>query len=56
MTSETETKDNLWTHGTGSAKRPHEWLYLGRVAQSYRCWVCQLVVTKAALKEGTDVP
>jgi len=51
MTTETE---NIWTHGTGGAKRPHEWQYLGRVAQEYRCTVCQMRVTKAALKAATD--
>ena len=51
MTSETES---IWTHGTGVAKRPHEWQYLGRVAQSYRCVVCQLTVGKSELKAKTD--
>jgi len=32
----------------------HEWEYRGRRAQSYRCKVCGIVVTKAALKENTD--
>jgi len=54
MTSETETKDNLFTHGTGAAKRPHEWRYLGRVAQAYVCTVCQMRVTKSELKAATD--
>jgi len=54
MTTEAEVKDTLWTHGTGAAKRPHEWRYLGRVAQAYVCVVCQLRTSKAALKEATD--
>lgn len=45
---------NYWTHGTGDALRPHEWRYLGKKAQMYHCVVCQLRVTKAALKEHTD--
>jgi len=51
MTAETV---NYWTHGTGSAVRPHEWRYLGKVAQAYHCVVCQLRVTKADLKAATD--
>lgn len=54
MTTEAETKDNLWTHGTGAAKRPHEWRYLGRIKQEYMCTICQLRVSKRELKEGTD--
>jgi len=56
MTSETETTAaaNMFTHGTGAARRVHEWRYLGRVAQAYICSVCQLRVTKQALKEATD--
>lgn len=46
---------NYWTHGPANNRRPHEWLYLGRVKQAYYCRICQLQVTKAALKEGTDV-
>ena len=45
---------NYWTHGEGVNERPHEWRYLGRVAQMYMCIVCQLRVTKADLKEATD--
>ena len=54
MTSETDEKVSYWTHGTGNAKRPHEWRYLGRLAQAYQCVICELRVTKAALKEHTD--
>lgn len=53
MTTEVENV-NLWTHGTGAAKRPHEWRYLGRAKQAYHCVICQLKVTKAELKAGTD--
>ena len=45
---------NYWTHWEGEAARPHEWRYLGRVAQAYVCSVCHLRVTKAELKGGTD--
>jgi len=51
MTTETV---NYWTHGSGASVRPHEWRYLGRVAQAYRCAICQLEVTKADLKAATD--
>jgi len=51
MTTETTS---IWTHGTGAAKRPHEWQYLGRKAQEYRCAVCQLRVSKTDLKAETD--
>lgn len=51
MTTETI---NYWTHFTGKDARPHEWRYLGRVAQAYQCAVCQLRVTKGALKAATD--
>ena len=54
MTSETEEKVNYWTHGTGAAKQPHQWRYLGRLKQAYHCVVCDLRVTKAALKAATD--
>jgi len=45
---------NYWTHGSGANEKPHNWRYLGRVAQVYHCVVCQLRVTKSALKENTD--
>ena len=51
MTSE---KVNYFTHGTDANPRQHEWQYLGRVAQAYRCNVCQLRVSKAELKANTD--
>jgi len=51
MTTETI---NYWTHGTGVNQRPHEWRYLGRFAQEYHCVVCQLRVSKAALRENTN--
>ena len=54
MSTETVEQDNLLTHGTGANRRPHEWRYLGRVAQAYRCTTCQLQVTKAQLKAATD--
>ena len=50
----TEQVENPYTHGTGTAKRPHDWRYLGRKAQAYRCAVCQLVISKAKLKAETD--
>jgi len=45
---------NIWTHGSGAAKRPHEWQYLGTKAQAYRCAVCQVTVLKTELKAQTD--
>jgi len=50
-----DTSDtNYYTHGTGAAKAPHAWRYMGRVAQAYICTVCQLHVSKADLKAATD--
>ena len=46
--------NDIWTHGTGNGERPHEWQYLGRKAQAYRCGVCQLRVTKTEMKAETD--
>lgn len=54
MTSEALEKVNYWTHGPATNKRPHEWRYLGRVAQAYQCAVCELRVSKGDLKEATD--
>ena len=45
---------NYYTHGTAANPQSHQWRYLGRVAQAYRCGICQLQVTKTALKENTD--
>ena len=45
---------DYWVHGPATDKRPHEWRYLGRVAQAYQCGVCQLRVSKADLKGATD--
>ena len=39
---------------TCPAGDPHMWDYRGRRAQAYRCRRCQLVVSKATLKEETD--
>lgn len=50
----TTDKINYWTHGTDANPRAHEWRYLGRKLQTYHCVVCNLRVTKAALKEATD--
>jgi len=50
----TEEKVNYWTHGTGANPQAHQWRYLGKRLQVYHCVVCQLRVTKAALKEATD--
>jgi len=33
---------------------PHEWRYLGRKSQSYRCGVCLGLITKGSLKKETD--
>ena len=32
----------------------HDWIYRGKVAQSYRCRRCGVSVSKTALKEHTD--
>jgi len=50
----TTTAVNYWTHGTDANPRSHEWRYLGRAAQAYRCAICQLQVTKGELKAATD--
>ena len=49
----TKTID-YWSHGTDANPRPHEWRYLGRVAQAYHCVGCQLRVSKAEMKANTD--
>ena len=43
---------NYWTHG--DPPQAHEWRYLGRKLQSYHCVICDLRVSKAALKGATD--
>jgi len=50
----TTEKVNYWTHGTDANPRPHEWRYLGRVAQAYQCSICQVRVSKLELKANTD--
>ena len=45
--------ENYWTCGTGAAKKPHAWRYLGR-GNGYHCPLCDLRVTKEELKEHTD--
>jgi len=45
---------SIWTHDVDGIVRPHEWQYLGRKAQKYRCTICQHTVTKVELKAGTD--
>lgn len=32
----------------------HDWEYLGKALQAYRCNACDLRVSKAALKGATD--
>jgi len=32
----------------------HDWAYRGRLSQTYRCNVCAVIVTKAALRENTN--
>lgn len=56
MTTETPGGfgDPIWSHDVDGTVRPHEWQYLGRKAQAYRCVVCLKRVSKAELKEGTD--
>ena len=50
----TADAESIWTHDVDGVSRPHEWQYLGRKAQAYRCWVCQVTVTKSELKAKTD--
>ncbi len=50
----TDAAINYWTHPSGDGDVAHEWRYLGKKAQMYHCVVCQLRVSKAALKEHTD--
>jgi len=47
----TETGLDYWRCPDGNM---HDWIYRGRPSQLYRCRVCDLIVTKAALKEHTD--
>jgi len=46
--------NGIWTHGEGAAEYPHQWAYLGKGLQTYRCWVCQMRVSKATLKAQTE--
>ena len=50
MTTETA---NYWTHGSGAAKRPHNWRYLGK-DNGYHCIECDMRCSKRELKEATD--
>lgn len=45
---------NYYTHGTGNARRRHDWRYLGKEKQAYVCMECELRVTKLELRAGTD--
>jgi len=54
MTTEKSVTINYWTHETPAGVLPHQWEYLGRKAQGYRCVICQLRVTKSELKVATD--
>jgi len=50
-----ETKQDFWVCNPSSQiqnRVPHEWMYPRRGI--YRCRRCQLVVTKAQMKAGTD--
>ena len=49
MTKEKEI--SFWRCSDG---KRHDWQYLGKVLQTYRCAECQLRVAKGALKEATD--
>lgn len=48
------TEIDYWVHDTTVGPKPHQWRYLGRVAQAYQCILCQLRVTKSELKAATD--
>jgi len=54
MASDISGARDIWTHDVDGITRPHEWQYLGRVRQEYRCAICQYVVTKTLLKAETD--
>ena len=51
---ESSSGSGYLTHGEGKDRAPHEWRYLGRVAQTYLCTICQLRVSKSDLKAATD--
>lgn len=54
MTPE-EVADHRFCARAVDEDRPaHQWEYLGRVAQAYRCRICPVEVSKAKLKEATD--
>lgn len=49
--AELVTEVDYWRCTDG---RLHQWIYRGKVAQSYRCLLCDIVVKKVDLKEATD--
>ena len=42
---------NCWKCPDG---KPHQWVYLGRAAQAYRCSLCLEAIRKEDLKRLTD--
>lgn len=50
--NDTEAKPSYWTHG--DPPQVHDWQYLGKIAQAYRCAVCGIRVSKVDLKKETD--
>lgn len=49
-----EGDTTLWTHEVDGVVRPHEWMYLGKTLQRYRCRICLQGTSKADLKAATD--
>lgn len=54
MTTEEAITFDIWDCGTATRRGPHEWAYLGKVAQKYRCNRCHEIVTKAVMRELTN--
>ncbi len=51
----TEVADaRFCARGPDEDRPPHQWEYLGRVKQAYRCRICPVQLTKSQLKEATD--
>jgi len=53
MTSKAEPKD-YWRCAEASGGLAHDWIYRGKMTQSYRCRRCGISVSKVDLKVNTD--
>ena len=51
MSTEADIMRSFWRCESGEK---HDWEYMGKTAQVYRCRGCQLRVTKAEMKQATD--